>query len=458
MYAVFSRRVANPLAVFRLRWLGGWLLALVVGLLVAVPAWSQDDFLDPDDAFVLSAAMGSPERVDIHFKVAPEYYMYQERLEAVLEPETDASRLGELGLPPALVKYDITFEKDMPVYYGEYTLEIPVEAGADQPLTLTLTSQGCADAGLCYTPAEHVFTLTPTAEGYTLDGDGVVDAVPALADSTPPEAMQAADDTDAGGLFATGADDATASPDADLSTASDSAPSSGLDALMNLGDTGLAAWLGQAGIGKIVALSFVFGLLLSFTPCVLPMVPILLAILAGTDRQETLSRWRGFSLAAIFVLGMSLVYTVLGVAAGLVGASLAVWLQTPWVLTLFAILLGLFALAMFDVYTLQAPAALQNRLNERLNRIPGGRAGGVFVMGMVSALIVGPCVAAPLAGVLLFISQTGDIVLGGSALFAMAWGQGVLLLIVGLSSGLLMPRAGAWMQGIKTLFGLLLLA
>src|SRR5699024_6245142 len=134
----------------RLRWLGGWLLALVVGLLVAVPAWSQDDFLDPDDAFVLSAAMGSPERVDIHFKVAPEYYMYQERLEAVLEPETDASRLGELGLPPALVKYDITFEKDMPVYYGEYTLEIPVEAGADQPLTLTLTSQGCADAGLCY--------------------------------------------------------------------------------------------------------------------------------------------------------------------------------------------------------------------------------------------------------------------------------------------------------------------
>src|SRR5699024_5118606 len=125
--------------------------------------------------------------------------------------------------------------------------------------------------------------------------------------------------------------------------------------------------------------------------------------------------------------------------AGLLGASLAAWLQTPWVLTLFAVLLLLFALAMFDVFILQLPLGLQNRLNQLLDKIPAGRYGGVFVMGMISALIVGPCVAAPLAGVLLFISQTGDVVLGGSALFSMAWGQGLLLLLVGASSGVLMP-------------------
>src|SRR5690606_19433824 len=157
-------------------------------------------------------------------------------------------------------------------------------------------------------------------------------------------------------------------------------------------------------------------------------------------------------------LGMSIVYTALGVAAGLIGASLANWLQTPWVLSLFAVLLAVLALAMFDVFTLQAPTAMQSALNNRLARLPGGRYGGVFLMGMVSALIVGLCVAAPLAGVLLFISQTGDLVLGGTALFAMAWGEGLLLLAVGATSGLLLPKAGPWMEGIKRFFGILLFA
>src|SRR5690606_11543069 len=198
---------------------------------------------------------------------------------------------------------------------------------------------------------------------------------------------------------------------------------------------------------------------LTFTPCVLPMVPILLAVLAGdTKGASGITRWRGFSLAAMFVLGMSVVYTALGVAAGLVGASLAVWLQTPWVLSLFALALAVLALAMFDVFTVQMPSGVQSSLNGLMNRLPGGRYGGVFLMGMVSALIVGPCVAAPLAGVLLFISQTGDVVLGGSALFAMAWGQGLLLLILGASSGALLPKAGPWMEGVKRVFGMLLLA
>ncbi|MGE4371068.1 MAG: protein-disulfide reductase DsbD, partial [Burkholderiaceae bacterium] len=273
-----------------------------------------------------------------------------------------------------------------------------------------------------------------TADGLRVAGDYAVDSVPPPTDTVKP-----------------------------VTSTGQGADAPGVSGLLDLGDTGLAAYLGQAGWWQILLLSAALGVLLSFTPCVLPMVPILLAILAGTGTDTgsgggPVSRWRGFSLAAMFVLGMSLVYTVLGVAAGLVGASLAVWLQTPWVLTLFAVLLALLALAMFDVFTFQAPGAMQTRLNAWMSRLPGGRYGAVFLMGSLSALIVGPCVAAPLAGVLLFISQTGDVVLGGSALFAMAWGEGLLLLAVGASSGVLLPKAGPWMNGVKWLFGMLLLA
>ncbi|WP_410171335.1 protein-disulfide reductase DsbD [Castellaniella defragrans] len=218
----------------------------------------------------------------------------------------------------------------------------------------------------------------------------------------------------------------------------------------------MAAWLHQAPLWQILALSLALGALLSLTPCVLPMVPILLAVISGGG--GAVGRARGLGLAAIYVLGMSLVYTALGVAAGLLGAGLAAWLQSPWVLGTFAVLLALFALAMLDVFTLQAPVGLQSAMQARLQRLPGGHAGGVFVMGLLSALIVGPCVAAPLAGVLLFISQTGDVVVGGAALFALAWGEGLLLLAVGAGAGALMPRAGAWMTPLKAGFGLLLLA
>lgn len=420
-------------------WVG--LISLVLWLAVSAgQALAQDDFLDPDDAFVFSAAMATPERLDVHFKVAPKYYMYRGRFEFELTPEEDAGRLGSPVLPAGLVQYDPTFDEDLEVYYDQYTLQVPIQAGAAQPLTLNVVSQGCADAGLCYPPTDHVVTLTPVDGGYTASGPGVTARVPDISQSTPPQNYAAA-----GGSGSANADK--------------SGSGSSFSQAMELGDTGFAAHLAQAGWFEIIALSMLLGLLLSFTPCVLPMVPILLAILAGDSRSEGgITRWRGLGLSATFVLGMSLVYTVLGVAAGMVGASMAVWLQTPWVLSVFAIVLAVLALAMFDVFTLQAPAGMQSALNQWINKIPGGRYGGVFVMGMVSALIVGPCVAAPLAGVLLFISQTGDLVLGGTALFAMAWGEGLLLLAVGASSGALLPKAGPWMGGIKRLFGVLLLA
>jgi thiol:disulfide interchange protein DsbD len=205
----------------------------------------------------------------------------------------------------------------------------------------------------------------------------------------------------------------------------------------------------------ILPLFLLLGLGLSFTPCVLPMVPILSFIIVGEGAQA--SRARGFILSVIYALGMALVYTALGVAAGLIGEGLSSALQNTWGLVAFAILMVLLSLSMFDVYHLQVPASLQHKLTKASEKQKAGKLIGVFIMGTISALIIGPCVAAPLAGVLVYISQTRDVVVGGSALFFMAMGMSVPLLLVGVSAGTLLPRAGAWMQGVKHFFGVLML-
>lgn len=389
------------------------LLAMAVLLLGWQAARAETEFLEPEKAFVFSAQMASADTLELHYKVAPGYYMYRERFAIAISPP-DATTLGEPVYPKGEVKYDPTFEKDMEVFHKDVTIRVPVGAGG-QPFTLTLTGQGCADAGLCYPPMDSIVKLTPVADGYSVAGTG-------LGSGSPTQAA-----------------------------------SGGLSALVNAGDTGLADALGGLGWAKTAGVFLVLGLLLAFTPCVLPMIPILSSIVLGGAQQRP-SRGRGLALAATYVLGMSVVYTALGVAAGLSGAGLAAWLQTPWILTLFAILLAVLALAMFDVFTFQMPSGVQAMLSERSSRVPGGRYTGALVMGALSALIVGPCVAAPLAGALLYISQTGDVLLGGAALFAMAWGMGVPLLIVGASSSALLPKAGPWMDGMKRLFGMLLLA
>nr|WP_278483936.1 protein-disulfide reductase DsbD [Achromobacter insolitus] len=390
------------------------MMLLLLGWQTAARA--EAEFLEPEKAFIFSAEMVAPETLELRYRVAPGYYMYRERFGITISP-IGAATLGDAVYPKGEVKYDPTFEKDMEVFHQDVVIRVPVAAGG-QPFTLTVTAQGCADAGLCYPPMDSSVKLTPVAGGYALAGPGGAAAA------------------------ATGA----------------SSASGGLGALVNAGDTGLADALGGLGWVKTAGVFLVLGLLLAFTPCVLPMIPILSSIVLGGAAQAKPSRGRGLALAATYVLGMSVVYTALGVAAGLSGAGLAAWLQTPWILSLFAILLAVLALAMFDAFTFQMPAGIQGWLSQRSARIPGGRYTGALVMGALSALIVGPCVAAPLAGALLYISQTGDVVLGGSALFAMAWGMGVPLLIVGASSGALLPKAGPWMDGVKRLFGMLLLA
>lgn len=492
-----------------LRASGRWMAVLLASVLLA--GWSglasADDqpFLDPAVAFVATAAMPDRQTLDVHYAVAPGYYLYQERFEVRVEdaqghlllyrPSTltppdlrpsDAQWDAAVVFPRGTVKYDPTFEKNMEVYHHGVTLRIPLRAGAAAPLEVSVTSQGCADQGLCYPPMTQTLKLLAATGGYQAEGPQVRASVPGPMDETAARDVPTVPAAPRGSLDLLGAQSSPAAsgvlPGAATDTTSGPTPGARLGAQpdaasgatpgvaaalagpagngtgwLNLGDTGMAAWLHQAPLWQILGLSLVFGLLLSLTPCVLPMIPILLAVVAG-GRPGATSRARGLGLAAMYVLGMSLVYTALGVAAGLLGAGLAAWLQSPWVIGAFAVLLALFALAMLDVFTLQVPVGLQSAIQTRLQRMPGGRAGGVFLMGMLSALIVGPCVAAPLAGVLLFISQTGDVVVGGSALFAMAWGEGLILLAVGAGSGALLPRAGAWMDTLKTGFGLLLLA
>lgn len=376
------------------------MLVVVICMMMASPAQAEEDYLPPDVAFKLSAGMADAKTIVVHFKIADGYYLYRERFAF----KTTNAALGKAEIPPGVIKFDETFQKDVETYHKEVTIRIPVEASG--PFVLSVTSQGCADKGLCYPPMEWQIGLDP--------------------------AVIAADAIVGGGIAAS----AGGMPDS---------------------ETGRIEKALQSGsLPAILSLFFLLGIGLAFTPCVLPMVPILSGIIVGEGARA--SRGRGFMLALVYSLGMAIVYTALGVAAGLIGEGLAAALQNPWVLGAFAILMVVLALSMFDVYQLQVPAALQTRLTQTSGRFSGGKMLGVFVMGAISALIVGPCVAAPLAGALVYISQTRDVVIGGSALFAMAMGMSVPLLVVGLSAGTLLPRAGVWMNDVKRFFGVLMLA
>lgn len=377
----------------------------------------QDGFLDPEKAFVLTADMSGQDVITLHFKIADGYYMYRERFSFAFD--TEQIKVAQAKFPEGKIKFDPTFNKEMELYFKDATIELSITGEQDaqtlNSVVLTVNGQGCATAGLCYPPMDFVVRLkrAEDGKGWTI-----------VSNKT--------------GLFAKLAD------------------GQWRDILFGSNDLSLAGLLSSTGLLEIALLFFVLGVLLALTPCVLPMVPILSVLLVG--EQHHVSRSRGLLLSAAYVAGMSVVYTALGVAAGLSGAGLAAWLQTPWVLALFAILLATLALAMFDVFQFQMPASIQTRLIVKNSHILGGRVAASAMMGALSALIVGPCVAAPLAGALLYISQTGDVLLGGLALFAMAWGMGVPLLLMGASAGKLMPRTGPWMEGVKKFFGLLLFA
>jgi thiol:disulfide interchange protein DsbD len=387
------------------------LFLLLSFVLCAASAQADDNFLAPEQAFKFSAQMADAQTLEVSYIIADGYYMYRERFH--FKADHDAV-LGLPVFPDGKIKYDETFKKNVETYRNKVSIRIPVKG--DAPFRLTVTSQGCTDKGLCYSPMDVAVQLFPisTAAGNTMS---VTVVAPAASDGANPSPNPVVDSNDIGGIQAT---------------------------------------LHSGKLLLILPLFFLLGLGLSLTPCVLPMVPILSSIIVGEGARST--RGRGLLLSAVYALGMALVYTVLGVAAGLVGQGLAATLQNPWVLSLFALLLIGLSLSMFGFYELQIPSAWQTRLSQASGGNGGGKLIGVFVMGAISALIVGPCVAAPLAGALLYISQSRDVFIGGSALFAMAAGMSVPLLLVGFSAGALLPRAGGWMEGVKRFFGVLMLA
>jgi thiol:disulfide interchange protein DsbD len=379
----------------------------------------QADFLPPDEAFRFAAVADGPDRIRLIWDITDGYYLYRARIKAATT--SDRAQLGELALPTGETKTDDYFGKQE-VYHHQLVGSVPVarSAGAQFEVPLKITYQGCATAGLCYPPITKVVNVTlPPATGSA-----------SAASTAMPDAA--------------GSVDASAAP----AVANRGAYISEQDRLATL--------IRSGNLFVMLGAFFLAGLVLAFTPCVLPMVPILSGIIAGQGDKVTTRR--AFALSLTYVLGMACTYTLAGAVFAAAGKQVQTVFQQPWILALFAALFIALALSMFGAFTLQMPAAIQTRIANVSNRQSAGTFGGVAVMGILSALIVTTCVGPALVGALVVIGQTGQIARGSAALFAMSIGMGTPLLVVGASAGKLLPKAGPWMDTVKKLFGVMMLA
>jgi thioredoxin:protein disulfide reductase len=398
----------------RLRDVLPFLLLLLVSQ-AALPA-GTDDLLEPDKAFRFSARVVDASTLEVSYRIADGYYMYRERFRFAAEP--DKVKLGAAQFPPGEVHQDQFFGR-VETYRKNLSFLLPIEdAGGLDRFRLKVTSQGCADSGVCYVPYDHFADIRLAAAGSAsgalsglLSSPSMTSAPPAVAPS--PRFSTSASDTDIAAMFQSS-----------------------------------SRWL-------VLASFFGFGVLLAFTPCMLPMIPILSGIIVGEGRD--MNKLRALVLSLAYVAGLSITYALAGVAAAYSGSMLAAALQNPWVLSAFALVFVWLALSMFGYHDIQLPAFLHHRLSSAHHKLEGGRIASVAAMGVLSAVIMSPCVAAPLAGALLYISQTRDVVMGGTALFVMALGMGLPLVAVGVSEGALLPRTGPWMKTVKNFFGTLLL-
>jgi thioredoxin:protein disulfide reductase len=377
----------------------------IVALLLALSLHgfaAAQDLLQPDVAFKFSARALDANTLEVRYKIADGYYLYRDKFKFTAEPAT--VKLGLAQFPHGDVHNDEFFGK-VETYRKDLRIHLPLTRdAATNRLKLTVISQGCADVGVCYVPQQQTADIELPAAG---------------------------------------------------NASAASLPASGAGGVVN-DEARFERLLASGSLWLIAAAFFGAGVLLTFTPCVLPMIPILSGIIVGEGRNAT--RTRAFTLSAAYVLGMSLTYTGIGVGAALSGNLLSAALQNPWVLSAFAMVFVLLSLSMFGFYELQLPSGFHAKITETSNRLKGGHLGAVVLMGIFSAAIVSPCVAAPLAGALLYISQTRDVMLGGIALFAMSIGMGVPLILVGVFEGAFLPKSGHWMRSVKHFFGALLLA
>jgi thioredoxin:protein disulfide reductase len=385
------------------KWIKAWAtLAMLLATALPVHADSRfsqlftdedsEEFLPVDKAFKVEAALVDQTHAQVKFIIVPGHYLYRERIQLL-----PADRKATISLPPGESKNDPNFGQQQ-VFHHDTVAEVIFPDTA--PAVLQIRYQGCSEKGLCYPPQTKSLPLTPSAS-------------PVAVTSSQPSALEV--------------------------------------------DDGVSEKLLSSGHWwQIVAGFFGAGLLLAFTPCVFPMIPILSGIIVGKNAQT--SRAKAFTLSLAYTLGMCLTYTLAGVAAGLSGQLLSNALQTPWALTAGALIFVALSFSMFGFYELKLPSAVENAFFNWSHRFKGGHLLSDFLMGAISALIISPCVAAPLAGALLYISQTHDVVLGAVALFSLSLGMGVPLLLIGASAGSILPKAGEWMNTIRRLFGVLMLA
>ncbi len=372
---------------------------------------AQDTALAPAEAFSYEAIGLSAETILVRFTPQPGYYLYRDKF-AFRVTGDSGFQVREAGLPSGTIKDDPEFGP-VEVYFDQ--VEIPVRvnrpAGGEQSITLQADYQGCRDGDICYPPQTSSVDLLMSASAEPITGAVKPEDIAVQTVAPAPVAVSEQDV--------------------------------------------LARMLLDNPSGALLAF-FVAGLLLAFTPCVFPMVPILSGIIVGQGERMTTAR--SFWLSLVYVLAMAVTYTVAGVLAGLFGQNLQALFQNPWILGFFIAVFIALAFSMFGFYELQIPAGLQTRLSSASSRQRGGSLAGVAVMGLLSALIVGPCVAPPLAAALIVIGASGSALLGGAALFALSIGMGVPLILFGVSAGKLVPKAGPWMDAIKAVFGIGLLA
>ena len=396
-------------------------ILVLPGLAAAAPAASdtgsllaalakQPKFLPVDQVFHVSGAAAGPDAVRLNWSIRDGYYLYRSRLRV---SAANGLKLGTLQLPAGLIKVDPYFGREE-IYRHTLTGLLPIERSSNAgsaEVSLRVTYQGCADAGLCYPPVTKTLnvSLPPPGASGVAAGHGSVSTV----------ISQAAPAANPPGQFR-------------------------FEALARSGS--LLAMIGWF---------YLAGLALAFTPCVLPTIPILSGIIVGHGRKATGAR--GFVLSLAYVLGMALTYTIAGAAFAAAGGQVQAAFQKPWIVGSFAALLVAMALSMLGLFTVQMPAALQTRIVQLSNRQTAGTLGGVALMGALSALIITTCVGPALVGALAVISQTGEVARGAAALFAMSIGMGTPLLIVGASAGRLLPKSGAWMDTVKKLFAAVML-
>ncbi len=390
------------------------------GVLGQDPVGHQSALL-PEEAFTYEAIGLSAETILVRFTAQPGYYLYRDKF-AFKVVGDNGFEVREAVFPAGVSKDDPEFGT-VEVYFGQ--IEVPVRvnrpAGAEQSISLEADYQGCRDGEICYPPQSGRVDLVMSASAEAIQ------RAPTLATAMTP------------------------SPSGE-----DSKQGNPREAGIQAAEQDVLAEMLLSNPTSALFAFFLAGILLAFTPCVFPMVPILSGIIAGQGEQMTTHR--AFWLSLVYVLAMAVTYTVAGVLAGLFGQNLQAMFQNPWVLSVFIGVFIALALSMFGFFELQLPSSLQTRLTQASNKQQGGSLTGVAVMGFLSALIVGPCVAPPLAAALIVIGASGSAVLGGSALFALSMGMGVPLILFGVSAGKLVPKAGVWMNAIKAVFGVGLLA